>query len=149
MQTVNQTMCSKNKILTLGFAGLLLAASPVTSVLAQSIGEFEIKNPEKTSPSVQRANDLTKWMQKNLTLTLNQFTSVSHINLLYAHKEDSVDNVLKDHRLHTDALNKLKKAKDEDFREVLTEIQYKQYIEHKEFKPVLKRSPFAGNYLTE
>jgi hypothetical protein len=141
-------MISVRTIYKVGLAGLLGIGSPIF-VEAQSVTELENHSPEKSALSVQKANDLTKWMQRNLTLTLSQFGAVSHINLVYAHKEDSVDAAVKDHRLHTDAFSKLKRSKDAEFKGILTEAQYKQYVEHREYKPVLKRSPFAGNYLTE
>lgn len=103
------------------------------------------KNTIKPSQSLDRANELTRWMQKNLFLTVKQTPIIIRINQLYAGREDSVDNILKDRHVRIDAYASLKKNKDAEFKKILTDAQYRQYIEHKDFKPVLKRSPYTAS----
>lgn len=100
---------------------------------------------EKRSAAEERANELTKWMQRNLILSIDQFSQVTQINIACSKKEDSIGYVVKDKHEQSKYIATIRQSRDVEFRSILTEIQYRQYIAHKEKIPMLKRSPFKVN----
>ena len=90
-------------------------------------GINQVNSQEQMSAST-RAAKLTDWMKTNLTLNESQVSQVEAINLKYANKADELranSSLTKNQKV--DALKVDNKARDEEFKKILTEEQYKTY----------------------
>ncbi len=102
---------------------------------------------QKYSVSIfeKKANSQTIWMQSNLDLSENQYDKIYNLNLLYAKIEDSIEHV-KNNNFKSDAKQRIKKNKYNDYKIILNSEQYKQFILHIENKDSNKKSPFTSTY---
>ena len=100
--------------------------------------------PRKISVEEEKAREQTRWMNKNLLLDVDQYEQVSYINLSFVHKFDSVEKI-KDARQRVDGQKALKQKKETLFKTILTEKQFKDFLEHKEKHVDTRNSPFTGN----
>ena len=93
----------------------------------------------------KKASLQTIWMQSNLDLSENQYDKIYNLNLLYAKIEDSIDHV-KNINFKTEAKQRIKKHKYNDYKIILNSEQYKQFILHIENKDSNTKSPFTSTY---
>ena len=90
-------------------------------------GINKVHSQEQMSASV-RAAKLTDWMKTNLTLNEGQVKQVEAINLKYANKADELrDNASLTKNQKVDALKADNKAREDEFKKILTEDQFKTY----------------------
>ena len=106
----------------------------------------EPKPAPKRSVENEKAREQTRWMYKNLSLNTEQYEKVNDINLLYAHKCDSIDKISST-ALKNGYKQQLKKEKENQLKLALTEQQFAQYSLHKDKQTSQKKSPFTGTYL--
>jgi Spy/CpxP family protein refolding chaperone len=80
----------------------------------------------------ERAQKLTDWMKKELTLTAEQEPKVHAINVKYADQMDDIKAEGGDRRAKFKEAKDTNKAKDEELKTVLTPEQFTKYSEKKQ-----------------
>jgi hypothetical protein len=106
--------------------------------LLSIIGSAQSQQP---MPAATRAAKLTEWMKTNLLLNDSQLPQVEAINLKYAVKADELrDNTTLGKSEKVEVLRADDRARDEEFKKILTSEQYKTYQSKKsEVKKMLKK----------
>jgi protein CpxP len=104
-----------------------LAKSSIISLLfitsvASAQQQYQKRTPE------ERAQNQTKWMQKNLALTENQNAKVYDITLRYARENDDANTSTNQSKRAE--RRDIQKSKDEELKMVLTGEQYQKYQVH-------------------
>ena len=105
--------------------GIIIACYVVFSPLAMAQGRYG--RGDRLEPS-ERAEKQTQHMTSELSLTEEQVSQVSAINLKYADKiNEARDQNKDDHSGMRDAMMTMNSEKDEELKNVLTEDQYNDY----------------------
>jgi len=99
----------------------------MTVVLSLSITVHAQDRQPKTP--MQRADNQTRWMQKNLGITNAQSEKVHDIILYYATENDKAkaDPPGRDKKMEKQGI---RKGREQELKEVLTADQYEKYLAH-------------------
>ena len=92
----------------------------------------QTKEALKNSTSEQRATWLTDTMKTKLNLSTDQYRKVYSINLYFAQKAEPIMKSNDNKFSKFSQLKKIQNKRDEDFKAVLTNDQYKLYEKKKE-----------------
>lgn len=96
-------------------------------ILSLSISVHAQERPQK-SP-MQRADNQTRWMQKNLGITPEQSEKVHDIILYYASENDRAKAEAPGREKKMDKQG-IRKGREQELKEVLTADQYEKYLAH-------------------
>lgn len=91
----------------------------------------------------QKANSETSWIQQNLVVNAKQYEIVKTTNLGYYCSIDSIAQ-LGDKRVVKKLQQDLKKSKDAQFKAILNESQFEQYLIHTGGEAQRVKSPFSN-----
>jgi Spy/CpxP family protein refolding chaperone len=86
---------------------------------------------KKDSTPEERAQRWTTWMKEQLTLTPDQETKIHFINQKYASLNEDLKTSTENRRAKFEELKERDKRKDAELKGVLTEEQFKLYLEKK------------------
>ncbi|WP_075591055.1 DUF4890 domain-containing protein [Labilibacter marinus] len=101
-----------------------LAAFLVLSISVNAQG------PQRGGTPEEMAKKQTEKMKKDLSLSEDQVTKVSAINLKYAKKIDEVrNNASGDRAAMRESMQPIRKARNAEMKKVLSEDQYKTMVE--------------------
>jgi hypothetical protein len=113
---------------TLKVAGLsLILACIFTLARAQN---SQMPSDQMQSPDA-RATKMTEWMKNNLNLNADQVSKVQDINMRYAVRMDSLKKTIGDIPDRSVGIKSESEAKDAELKGVLTNQQYKMYLDKK------------------
>jgi len=82
---------------------------------------------QETKTPVERAEKITGWMKRNLSLTEDQVASVQEINLRYARKNEELRDDSSSRLQKAKKLKSNDEAKDKELKTLLSDEQFKTY----------------------
>jgi hypothetical protein len=90
----------------------------------------QMPSDQMQSPDA-RASKTTEWMKTNLNLTPDQVSKVQDINMKYAVRMDSLKKTIADIPDRSVGVKSESDARDAELKGVLTDQQYKTYLDKK------------------
>ncbi|HEV7424098.1 MAG TPA: hypothetical protein VGO21_02825 [Candidatus Paceibacterota bacterium] len=129
----------KRMLKTVGLS--LVMACVVTLAWAQN---NQMPSDQMLSPDA-RASKMTEWMKTNLNLTGDQVNKVQDINMKYSMRMDSLKKSIGDVSDRSVGVKSESDARDAELKGVLTDQQYKTYLDKKkELKEKYKEKTEGG-----